>query len=157
MEKIIISACLCGVNCKYNGGNNLNEEIKKIYDEGKGILICPESFGKLEIPRAPREIVKGTGEDVLKGLSKVLSKDGKDSTKEFIIGAEKALEIAKKNKIIKAILKSKSPSCGLGKIYDGTFSGNLIEGNGVTADLFLKNNIKVYDENNFYEVNIDEL
>lgn len=152
MEKILISACLCGVNCKYNGENNLKEDIKKIYDEGRGILICPETLGKLPIPRTPREISLGNGEDVLEGKCKVISKEGIDTTEKFINGAKKALSIAKKYKITKAILKAKSPSCGCGEIYDGTFTGNLIKGNGVTAALFIKNGIKVYNENNFYEV-----
>ncbi|GKU23935.1 DUF523 domain-containing protein [Clostridium folliculivorans] len=146
---IIISACLCGCNCKYNGGNNYNEDIKKIYDEGEAILVCPEEMGGLSTPREPVEIQGGSGVDVLEGRAKVLSARGTDVTEEFIKGASKVLEIAVKNNVKKAILKSKSPSCGARKIYDGTFSGKTVEGNGVTAELLKLNGIEVLSEEEF--------
>ena len=149
MKKILISACLCGVNCKYNGGNNFNKDIKTLYDEGKAILICPEALGGLKTPRTPREITFGTGIDVLEGRAKVLSKVGVDSTIAFIKGAKEALKIAKENNIKVAILKAKSPSCGNGYIYNGKFNGKLIEGNGVASELLIKNGIKVYNEKNY--------
>lgn len=134
---IIISACLCGINCKYSGENNLNSNALKLLKEGKAILVCPEQLGGLTTPRIPCEIMGGDGEDVLNGEAKVISKEGKDCTKEFLKGAYEALKIAKEVNAKKAIFKSKSPSCGCGKIYDGSFSGNKIDGNGVTAALFL--------------------
>lgn len=143
---IVISACLCGVNCKYNGGNNFNDKVSKLLKEGKGILVCPEQMGGLTTPRTPCEIVGGHGEDVLNGKAKVISKDGVDCTREFLKGAYEALKIAKDVNATKAIFKAKSPSCGCGKIYDGNFSGNKIDGNGVTAALFLKNGIEVVTE-----------
>lgn len=149
MEKILISACLCGINCKYNGGNNLREDIKKLYDEGRTILVCPEVLGGLSTPRIPREIVSGDGKKVLEGKSKVMSKDGEDTTKAFIRGAKEALKIAKENNITIAILKAKSPSCGKGIIYSGEFNGKLIEGNGVTTELLIQNGIKVFNEENY--------
>lgn len=143
---IVISACLCGVNCKYNGENNLNEETLTLLKEGKAVLICPEQLGGLNTPRIPCEIVGGDGADVFDGKAKVVNSRGEDSTEEFVKGAYEALKIAKAVGAKSAILKSKSPSCGYGKIYDGSFTGKKIIGNGVTAELFLKNGIKVYTE-----------
>ncbi|WP_026038424.1 DUF523 domain-containing protein [Clostridium arbusti] len=142
----LISACLCGVNCKYSGENNLNEKALKLFNQNEAILVCPEVLGGLSTPRAPQEILGGTGEDVINGTAKVISEDGQDSTKEFIKGAELVLDIAKRCSVDKAILKAKSPSCGCREIYDGSFSGKKIVGNGVTAELLIKNNIKVYSE-----------
>ena len=133
-EKILVSACLAGINCKYNGGNNLNEKIVKLVKEGRAILVCPEQLGGLPTPRIPSEIVVN---------KKVINKEGVDVTKQFCKGAEETLKIAKQYNIKKAILKSKSQSCGYGKIYDGNFTGNLIEGNGITTNLLLQNGIKV--------------
>lgn len=144
---IVISACLCGVNCKYNGKNNLNEKALKLLKEGKAILICPEQMGGMSTPRIPCEISFGDGKDVLNGKSKVMNSKGEDCSKEFIKGAKEALKIAKNVKVDFAILKSKSPSCGFGKIYDGSFTGKKKDGNGVTAELFIENGIKVYTEN----------
>lgn len=138
---IAVSACLCGVNCKYNGGNNFNESIYELFKEGKAVLICPEQLGGLETPRSPAEIIKGE-----EGIVMVVNKEGIDVTKEFKRGAKSALEIVKEKGCDIAILKAKSPSCGLGKVYDGTFTGKIVEGNGVTAQLFLENGIKVLNE-----------
>ena len=149
MGKILISACLCGINCKYNGGNNLNENIKKLYDEGKAILVCPEVLGGLKTPRIPREIINGNGKKVLEGKAKVVSKEGEDTTKAFLKGAMETLKIAKENNIKIAILKAKSPSCGKGFIYSGDFNGKLVEGNGVTTELLIQNGIKVLNEKNY--------
>ena len=135
--------CLCGVNCKYSGGNNYDESVLEIINEGDAIPVCPEVMGGLGTPRVPHEIVGGDGFDVLEGRAKVLSKDGEDNTDAFIAGAKKVLEIAKKLDVKDVILKSKSPSCGNGKIYDGSFSGVLIDGVGVTTALLIKNGIVV--------------
>ncbi len=132
-EKILVSACLAGVNCKYDGGNNENKKIIELIKNKDVILICPEQLGGLKTPRIPAEIQK----------TKVINKDNIDVTKEYKKGAEEVLNLAKKFNIKKAILKSKSPSCGKGKIYDGTFSNNLIDGNGITTELLEKNGIKV--------------
>ncbi|WP_040330188.1 DUF523 domain-containing protein [Clostridium ihumii] len=149
---ILVSACLCGVNCKYNGENNLDERVLKLLQEGKAIPVCPEQLGGQETPRLAHEIVDGDGELVLKGEAKILSPDGKeDVTKEFVKGATETLNIAKNIGAQYAILKARSPSCGFGKIYDGTFSGNKIDGNGVTAELLHKNGIKIFTEENLEE------
>lgn len=138
----LVSSCLAGVNCRYDGGNSKNNVICKLVKLGEAIAICPEQLGGLPTPRTSCEIVIDKS-----GNKKVISKEGKDFTKEFLEGAEKTLAIAKAIGIKKAILKSKSPSCGCKFVYDGTFSGNLIEGNGLAAELLIKNDIKVYTEN----------
>ena len=141
---IIVSSCLLGYNCKYNGQNNYNSLLCEFLDSNnfEVVDVCPEVFGGLSIPRTPSEI-KG---------DKVFFKTGEDVTKNFVDGGLKALKIAKDNNCKCAVLKAKSPSCGLGLIYDGTFTGTLTEGNGITCDLFLKNDIKVYTEHNFNEI-----
>lgn len=140
---IIVSACLCGINCKYSGGNNLNSEILELFKEGKAIPVCPEQLGGLETPRDPSEIINGEGKDVLDKKTIVISNKGKDVTEGFVKGAYETLNICKELKVTRAILKKNSPSCGFGAIYDGNFKGKLIEGNGVTAELLKRNGIKV--------------
>lgn len=132
-EKILVSACLAGINCKYNGKNNENKKIIELIKNKDVILVCPEQLGGLKTPRTPAE----------RQGNKVINKDNIDVTKEYQKGAEEVLELANKLNIKTAILKSKSPSCGKGKIYDGTFSDNLIDGNGITTELLEKHGIKV--------------
>lgn len=139
----IISACLCGVNCKYSGTSNFDEKAYKLFCEGKAVLVCPEQLGGMATPRDPREIVGGNGYDVLDGKAKVLSKDGDDSTAEFVAGAEETLKIAKAIDAEMAVFQVRSPSCGSRMIYDGSFSGDKVEGCGVTTALLRRNNIKV--------------
>ncbi|WIV11397.1 DUF523 domain-containing protein [Proteiniborus sp. MB09-C3] len=137
----LISACLAGINCKYNGRNNLEPKIVKLIEEKKAILVCPEQLGGLTTPRLPSEIIYDEN-----GNRKVVNIEGKDLTKEFLKGAEETLKIAKLTGAKEAILKAKSPSCGKGKIYDGQFKKILVEGNGITTDLLEKYGIKVYTE-----------
>lgn len=137
---IVVSACLCGINCKYNGKNNLSEKVKKLVEEGKAVSICPEKLGGLPTPRKSSEIVENKSE------LKVITIEGKDVTEKFLLGARKALAITKSVGAKKAILKSGSPSCGVNGIYDGTFSKKLVKGNGITARLFLENGIEVISE-----------
>lgn len=138
----LVSSCLAGVNCRYNGTNSKNEFILQLVKEGKAIALCPEQLAGLPAPRLCCEIIIDES-----GNKKVVSKDGQDFTKEFIEGAEKTLAVVKTIGIKKAILKSKSPSCGYGLIYDGNFSGKLIKGNGLTTEILINNAIKVYTEN----------
>lgn len=138
MEKILVSACLLGNNCKYDGTNNKNERVLEYIKDKEVIPICPEIYGGLSTPRVPAERV---GE-------KVMTQDGHDVTKEFLKGAEETLYISKLLNIKKALLKAKSPSCGNGIIYDGTFSHKKINGYGVTAELLRKNGIEVITEEN---------
>ncbi len=148
-KMILVSACLCGVDCKYNGSDNTNLEIMEMVKEGKAVLVCPEQLGGMETPRPPHEIAGGDGSDVLEGRARVIGQENIDSTERFLKGAYETLKIAKLYNINTAILKAKSPSCGYGKIYNGTFSHELINGNGVTAELLSKNGIEVYTEDNF--------
>jgi uncharacterized protein YbbK (DUF523 family) len=141
MKKILASACLIGKNCKYDGGNNLVEAIKALYEKGEVIPVCPEMLGGLPALRPPCEIVEE------EGGQKVMGKDGNDYTAQFKKGAMLTLKEALKNDISLAILKARSPSCGSSKIYDGTFSGRLIDGNGIMAQLLIDNGIKVITEN----------
>ncbi len=135
---VLVSKCLLGENCKYNGGNNYNKKIVEYLEDKEYISICPECLGGLPVPRDPSEINPSNG--------KVFSSEGKDVTENFIIGAEKALEIAKKNNAKLAILKQSSPSCGFGTVYDGSFSGNKISGMGKTAQLLFENGVKIITE-----------
>lgn len=143
---IIVSACLCGMNTKYNGGNNLNEKVLKLVRKGKAIPVCPEQLGGQSTPRAAHEIFKATGAAVLDGKARVVGPEGDDATEEFLKGAYETLKISKECSAKVAILKARSPSCGHGKIYDGSFSGTKINGNGVTTELLERNGIKVYTE-----------
>ena len=131
-KKIGISACLLGDNVKYNGGNNYSSLFGKLLNL-KYIKLCPEIAGGLKSPRVSSEIVN----------DKVLSKTGEDLTKEFLLGAQKTLKVLTENRVDIAIMKSKSPSCGYEKIYDGSFSNILKEGNGITVNLLLENGIKI--------------
>lgn len=125
---ILISACLLGINCQYNEENDLSEEVLEFLKDKRGfIAVCPECLGGLAIPRDPSEIIGGKGEDVIEDKAKVKTIKGKDVTKQFLKGAEKALKIAQQNNIKLAILKSRSPSCGVDQTCDGTFSGRLIK------------------------------
>ena len=142
----LCSACLLGVNCKYNGSNNLNQKAVKLSRKEILVPICPESIAGLPIPRIPSEIKKGEGHDVLDGTAAVVSKDGTDLSKLFIEGAYKVLREAQKKGITEAILKQRSPSCGCGQIYDGTFSGKIKNGDGVTTALLKRNGIHVISE-----------
>ena len=135
-EKILVSACLLGVNCKYSDGNNYNEKVIDYIKDYEVIPVCPELMGGLSTPRPPSEIVG----------DKVMNNIGVDVTNEYTKGAEETLKLAKLFNVKKALLKAKSPSCGKGKIYDGTFSGVLTEGNGVTAKLLKDNGIEVISE-----------
>ena len=134
--KLLISACLCGKNTKYNGGNNLISRLSEIEEKFELYYICPEVMGGLPTPRDPSE---NRGD-------LVVSNKEKDVTKEFNLGAQKSLEIAKKNDIHLALLKESSPSCGSHKIYDGTFSGIKIPGQGVAAKLLKEHKIKIFSE-----------
>ncbi len=134
--KILVSKCLLGINCRYKGDNCRCE---KVIELGKGnelIPVCPEQDGGLSTPRDPSEIVG----------DKIISSKGKDVTKEYIKGANIALKAAQDNHVDYCILKANSPSCGKGRIYDGTFTGKKIVGNGVTAKLLLENGFVVLTE-----------
>ena len=133
---IIVSACLLGICCRYDGKIKTDENICSLAKTDTLIPVCPEQLGGRPTPRLPVEIKNG----------RVVEKDGADHTDEFIKGAYEVLKIAKINCVKNAVLKSNSPSCGFGKIYDGTFSGKLVDGNGVFAGMLSSMGIEVITE-----------
>ncbi len=133
---ILISACLLGVNCRYNATGKMIPELEELISKHLLIPICPEQLGGLSTPRSPAEI---RGESVI-------NKDSVDLTAEFIRGAEESLKLAKIYNCKFAILKERSPSCGSGKIYGGTFSKTIVDGDGFTAKLLKENGIKIIGE-----------
>ena len=139
----IISACLVGINCRYDGKSTRNDDLEELLKEGKAIALCPEVLGGLEIPREPCELNETADGRI------VISKSGGDCTEAFRHGAEVALKVCRAAGITEAILQNRSPSCGCGRIYDGSFSGRLIEGNGITAELLELNGITVFNEENW--------
>lgn len=134
---ILVSECLLGVDCTYKNSNNKNQDVINLGKKYNLIPICPEQLGGMTTPRVPSE---NYGD-------KIVNKQGEDVTMQFEKGANISLYLAKMYGCKYAVLKAKSPSCGFGKIYDGTFTGTLISGNGTTADLLFKNGIKVFNEN----------
>ena len=133
--RIMVSACLLGQKCKYNGGDNYSEKVAAFADGHEVIPVCPETAGGLPVPRTPCGIVNG----------KVTDAEGVSRDKEFRAGAELCLQLAKEKEIDLAVLQSRSPSCGVDQIYDGTFSGHLIRGSGVFASLLRENGFRVMD------------
>ena len=140
--KVIISACLAGDNCKYNGGNNLNQKMMDFLKAHEIIKVCPEVLGGLPTPRPSAEIVDG----------QVMTTEGKSVRKEFMKGAQLAFEIVRKENPDLIILQSRSPSCGINQIYDGTFSGRKIPGHGLFAELCIKAGYKVLDIEDIEEI-----
>ena len=147
-KKILVSACLLGERVRYNSEilPDCPSILKKWDQEGLVIPVCPEVIGGLSVPRAPSEIPGGNGEDVLAGNAKVVNIHGQDVTQAFLTGAREALRLAEENAVEYAILKAHSPSCGSKMIYDGSFSGSLIKGQGVTAALLAQSGIQVFNE-----------
>lgn len=133
--KIMVSACLAGENCKYNGGNNRNEKVTALFADNEVITVCPEQLGGLPTPRVPSEIRNG----------EVMNRDGVSVDKEYRFGAEKCLDIAREFQPDLIILQSRSPSCGVKQRYDGTFTGKLINQPGVTAEILIRNGFHVID------------
>ena len=139
--KVIVSACLAGDNCKYKGGNNLNQKMMDFLRSHEIIKVCPEVLGGLPIPRPSAKIVEG----------QVMNTQGKNITKEFTLGAQRAFEIVTKENPDLIILQSRSPSCGIKQIYDGSFSGRKILGHGLFASLCIEAGYKVLDIEDSYE------
>lgn len=145
---ILVSSCLAGINCKYNGGNNYNEKIFNLVKEGKAIPVCAEQLGGLTTPRIASEI------RFVDNKRQVINKEGKDVTENFERGAQEILDLGKKLNITKAILQARSPSCGKDKIYSGNFDGQLVDGNGILTDLLIKNGIEVISSDNINEIEL---
>ncbi len=145
MKVKLCSACLLGMNCRYDGDNKQNAKIIELAKKDVLVPICPEQLGGLPTPREPAE-TSGDSSQVFIKKAKVVTKSGVDVTDNFIKGAKEVLKIVKLFDIKEAILKQRSPSCGCGRIYDGTFSGKVIAGYGVTAALLKNNGVKVISE-----------
>lgn len=132
----LCSACLLGIKCRYNGKSALNRKVVALLKAEVLIPICPEQMGGLPTPREPAEIMG----------KRVITRSGKDVTENFLRGAQQVLKLAKLLGVKEAVLKQGSPSCGCGRIYNGTFSGKTVKGDGVTTALLKKNRIKVVTE-----------
>ncbi|MBE5977965.1 MAG: DUF523 domain-containing protein [Paenibacillaceae bacterium] len=142
-ETILVSACLLGVNCRYDGNHGENKEILALLDDYHLVPVCPEQLGGMETPRSASE---------RRGEHTVINQSGQDVTAFFEKGASETLKLAKIFGCKKAVLKERSPSCGHGMIYDGTFSGNKISGSGVTAALLKENGIEVIGESKIHSL-----
>ena len=138
---ILISACLAGINCKYNGGNNEVPGIRKLFEEGRAVCVCPEQLGGLPVPRLSSEICG----------DKVYNTAGEDVTAQFVRGAEESLRICRQNGCTMAVLKAKSPSCGVGTVYDGTFTHTEISKDGIFAALLKKEGIPCISEQEYLQ------
>ena len=136
MSRIVVSGCLLGIPCRYDGKSCPNERVLKLAEKHTLIPVCPEQNGGLSTPRPPAEIIDG----------KVINKAGTDVSEQYLRGAQIALDVAELNQADFVLLKAKSPSCGKGRIYDGSFSGKLIPGNGKAASLFLEKGYSVFNE-----------
>ena len=134
--EFVVSACLAGCKCRYDGKDNLCPKVKQLVEEGRAITVCPEVMGGLSTPRIPSE----------RKEDKIINAEGFDNTPYFEKGVELAIEEVKKYNIKKAILKAKSPSCGNKYIYDGTFSKTLVEGKGLLAEKLSELSVEIYDE-----------
>ena len=148
MVKVLVSSCLVGNKVRYNASCLTVQEsdLEWLSSNCELVVFCPEVSAGLPTPRAPAEIIKGNGLQVLNDAANVIGNDGVDVTQPFISGAQNTLKLCQKQKIQYAILAEGSPSCGSSKIYDGTFSGTKIEGSGVTAALLKREGIKVFNQ-----------
>ena len=148
-KKVLISACLLGKNCRYNGGHSKLTELEEI--DMEWISVCPEESGGLGTPRPSAEMQQNA-ETILKGKGQIKNNKEKNVTAEFIEGAEKSLQLGLEAEVKIAVLKSKSPSCGIGKIYDGSFTKTLKTGNGIFAHLCHKNDIACIPSDNINQI-----
>ncbi|WP_442600624.1 DUF523 domain-containing protein [Paenibacillus sp. KN14-4R] len=145
---ILVSACLAGLEVRYNGTHSLDKIIQKMVQENKAITVCPELLGGFSTPREPAEIIGGDGEDVLNGKAKVVEKSGTDVTEMYINGAYLTLRKAQEVNATVIVLKEYSPSCGSSMIYNGEFKDRKVVGNGVTTALLKRNGLRVVSEEN---------
>ena len=147
---ILVSACLLGVDCRYDGQSCPDQLLRGLAARGRVVPFCPEVFGRLPTPRVPAEIEDAhaglDGRAVLDGRTRVLARNGCDVTPQFLVGAKGALALAHRLGIRHSILKSNSPSCGVGRIYDGRFTNTLVPGDGVTAALLKRSGFQVFTE-----------
>ncbi|QIB42209.1 DUF523 domain-containing protein [Streptomyces aureoverticillatus] len=143
MEAVLVSACLRGVPCRYDGRDKASSEVDEAVAGRAVVSFCPEVAGGLATPRRPAELVGGDGHDVLDGTARVVEDTGRDVTAEFVAGAHRALAAARHGGCAEALLMPRSPSCGRGAVYDGSFAGETVSGDGVTAALLERHGITV--------------
>ena len=145
--RILLSTCLVGVHAQWDGGSSKVDDLVELVKSGRAVFLCPEQLGGLTTPREPAEIEPGkTARDVLEGRAKVITITGQDVTEQFVAGAQRVLAFCQDVGIETAILSAASPSCGSRQTYDGTHSGTLRPGKGVTAELLAQNGINVYNQ-----------
>lgn len=144
--RVVVSACLAGVACTHEAQPKTRDWAVKLVAEGRAVLVCPEVAGGLPIPRPAAEIQRGDGADVLDGKARVIDEHGNDVTGYFVDGAAKAKEAARTANATLAILKARSPSCGSGTTYDGTFGGTLRDGDGVAAAMLRREGLDVVSD-----------
>lgn len=152
----LVSACLLGVPCAYDGRAHPQAELIALAAQGRAVPVCPEVAGGLGVPRPPAEIVEGDGDDVLDGRARVVTVAGEDVTEAYLRGAECALATARRHGIPVAILKERSPACGSTCIYDGTHSGRLRAGQGVTTALLRRHGVTVWSEEGLNQASLRE-
>ena len=140
---VLVSSCLAGIPCRYNGKAKANPAIVEAVARGDAVAACAEELGELSTPRPSAEISGGDGNDVLEGRAAVLDVNGEDVSRQFVAGAQKVADLVQREGITEAILQDRSPSCGCGSIYDGSHSGKLVAGDGVLAALLKRRGIKV--------------
>ncbi len=145
-EKVLLSACLAGARCVYDGSHKSHPVFARMARRREAVLFCPEALGGLKVPHSPSEIRGGSGAKVLSGRARVVSREGEDVTEFFLKGARRTLVLARRRRVSEAVMKSRSPSCGCGEVYDGTFTRTLTRGFGVTAALLKKNGVNVVSD-----------
>ncbi|MBO4915979.1 MAG: DUF523 domain-containing protein [Oscillospiraceae bacterium] len=139
---LVVSKCLAGAACRYDGKDNLVPEIRALVEAGEAVAVCPEVLGGLPTPRTPSELQPG---------GRIVNRQGEDVTEQFVSGAERAMAICREHGCTGAVLKARSPSCGKGEIYDGSFTGTRVPGNGVFAQMLLNADVPVMTEEEFSE------
>ena len=148
LARVIVSSCLLGAEVRYHGGSARIDSpiLRRWQEQGRVVGLCPEVAAGLGTPRSAAEAVRGDGAKVLNGVAAVMTSDGRDVTEAFVEGAEHAVAVAQELRIRIAVLKTRSPSCGTGEIYDGSFSGRLVTGTGVTAAALRRSGVRVFNE-----------
>ncbi|HOQ24139.1 MAG TPA: DUF523 domain-containing protein [Bacillota bacterium] len=150
-KTLLVSACLLGTPCRFDGTHHRCAGLEGLDREYNVVQVCPETLGGLRSPRPPAELRGGDGTQVLAGRAQVITATGQDVTQAFMAGARQVLATAQTTGAVGAILKARSPSCGKGRIYDGSFTGCLVAGDGVTTALLLQNGIPVWTEDEWLE------
>ena len=151
-DKILVSACLAGLPCSHDGRARRSEAVAALVGSGATVPVCPEQLGGMPSPRETAEIAGGDGGGVIDGSARVVSRSGKDLTAAFKEGARQTLAVARRHGCRRAVLKARSPSCGHGRIYDGSFSGGIKPGDGVAAALLMRSGIEIVTEENLEQI-----